>query len=185
MTPSGTPVGQVNTPSAVAVDPADNVYVAEYGGSSSLEGRVQKRDAAGNWTEIAAPGTNPGQVYAPMSLATDGMGNLYVSDLASGNNSVEGIGRIQKRDKRGTLDRAGHRRERSWTGSLPQGFGSGQCGQSLVSDTGGRTGRDGRKAGCRNGMLGELDRDRHGQARLQDRSMAPPSWRRTARATCT
>src|SRR5205823_14142377 len=55
---------------------------------------IQKRDAQGNWSIIATPGTAAGQIRDPTALAADTAGNLYVVD--SGNS------RLQKRDVQGT-----------------------------------------------------------------------------------
>jgi sugar lactone lactonase YvrE len=93
----GTATGQVYGPTALAVDAAGSLYVAEYyssfGGSWS---RIQKRDAQGNWSVIAASGFDPGQVHRATALVADAGGNLYVADRdASGNV------RIQKRDAHG------------------------------------------------------------------------------------
>jgi sugar lactone lactonase YvrE len=80
--------GEVFSPTALAVDPAGNLYVAD-------RGRIQKRDAQGNWSVIATSGAGLGQVIRPGALTVDAAGNLYVAD--SGSNE----GRIQKRDPQG------------------------------------------------------------------------------------
>jgi hypothetical protein len=71
---AGTGIGQVFQPSALAVDTAGNLYVAE-GGYDDYFGdnsRIQKRAAQGNWSILDAPGVG--------ALAADGAGNLYVAD---------------------------------------------------------------------------------------------------------
>jgi hypothetical protein len=78
----GNAIGQVDSPLALAVDGAGNLYVAEF----YSWGRIQQRDAQGNWSVIATQGSNLGQVTSPGALAVDGAGNLYVAD--SGNDRV-------------------------------------------------------------------------------------------------
>jgi DNA-binding beta-propeller fold protein YncE len=80
-------------PSRLTVDAAGNLYVADLGDGY---GRIQKRDAQGNWSVITTWGTNIGQVESPLALAVDRADNLYVADL-----SGDGLGRIQKRDAQG------------------------------------------------------------------------------------
>jgi hypothetical protein len=50
--------GEVFNLAAVAVDGAENLYVADGWGSGS---RIQKRDAQGNWSVIASDGSALGQ----------------------------------------------------------------------------------------------------------------------------
>ena len=78
------------------------LYLADLGAGSWDEGRgrVQKRDARGNWTELAASGNGPGRVRSPSGLAVDGEGSLYVTDW-SGSPPVGSRGRLQKRDAGG------------------------------------------------------------------------------------
>jgi hypothetical protein len=75
--------GDVVTPTAVAVDAAGDLYVADDG--------IQKRDAQENWSVVAMAGTQVGQVGGASALAADGLGSLFVEDA----------GRIQKRDAQG------------------------------------------------------------------------------------
>src|SRR5262245_34652119 len=63
--------GEVSLPAAVAVDAAGNLYVADWGNG----GRIQKRDARGDWSVIATYGTGLGQVVDPTSLAVDTKSN--------------------------------------------------------------------------------------------------------------
>jgi tripartite motif-containing protein 71 len=81
--------GEVFFPSALAADPTGNLYVVEDIGS-----RIYRRDAQGNWSAIANPGSAVGQVSCPTALAADASGSLYVLDQASG-------GQVQKRDALG------------------------------------------------------------------------------------
>jgi len=69
------------------VDAAGNLYVADVLDWNTGIGRVQKRDAQGNWSVIATYGTAIGQIEGPSGLAVDGAGHLYVAD--SGNDRVQ------------------------------------------------------------------------------------------------
>jgi DNA-binding beta-propeller fold protein YncE len=64
--------------SALAVDAADNLYVADGAGDNS---RIEKRDAQDNKSEIATFGDDLGEVNLDWSsgLAVDATGNLYVA----------------------------------------------------------------------------------------------------------
>jgi DNA-binding beta-propeller fold protein YncE len=79
--------GQIDYPGALAVDTAENLYVAD-----PDNGRIEKRDAQGNGSVIATYGDALGQVDTPTSLAADTAGNLYVTD------GPDNGGRVQKRD---------------------------------------------------------------------------------------
>jgi DNA-binding beta-propeller fold protein YncE len=125
---AGTGLGQVYEPTAVAVDAAGNLYVADRPGSLSgngdVDGRIQKRDAQGNWSILATAGDAPGQVDSPTGLAVGAAGDLYVADG----------GRIQKRDSQGhwsVLATAG-----SDTGqvSSPTGLAVDAVGRLYVAD---------------------------------------------------
>src|SRR5206468_2341756 len=75
-------------------------YVADQAGN----GRIQKRDAQGNWSVIAAYGIAAGQFRNAYALAVDRAGNLYVTDRGNGSGTGPGdeMGqRIQKRDTQG------------------------------------------------------------------------------------
>jgi DNA-binding beta-propeller fold protein YncE len=84
-TDGGQTVGEVFGPTALAVDGAGNLYVADYGNSGSP--RIQRRDAQGTWSLVAASGRAVGQVSGPSGLAVDSANNLYVAD--TGNNRVQ------------------------------------------------------------------------------------------------
>jgi hypothetical protein len=98
--PGGDALGQVDTPTALAVDAAGSLYVADNGrDSQGNDGRVQKRDAQGHWSVLATYGSGLGQVDTvdtPTALAVDAAGNLYVAEIHS-----LGPFRIQKRDAQG------------------------------------------------------------------------------------
>jgi tripartite motif-containing protein 71 len=76
---SGTGLGQIYQPTALAADSTGNLYVAD-------SGWIQRRDSQGNWSVIATTGSALGQVQYPSALAVDTAGNLYVAD--TGNNRV-------------------------------------------------------------------------------------------------
>lgn len=77
-----------NSPSAVAVDAARNLYVAD-----TLNGTIRKIDTndlvttlagvTGTFGSANGGGTNA-QFYAPQGIAVDGSGVLYVADTANG-----------------------------------------------------------------------------------------------------
>jgi sugar lactone lactonase YvrE len=84
-------VAQFNYPGGLAVDPATNIYVADYG-----NGLIRKVAAAGtNWVTTTIGGF-PGRTgikdgagtnslfYGPNGIAVDDGGNLYVADIAAG-----------------------------------------------------------------------------------------------------
>jgi sugar lactone lactonase YvrE len=87
----GDVLGQVDGPSALAVDTAGGLYVAESAPDDNDHSRVQKRDAQGNWSVIATTGTALGQIFGPTALAVDAAGSLYVANS----------GRIQQWDAQG------------------------------------------------------------------------------------
>src|SRR5262249_57315647 len=97
--------GEMTTPEGVGTDPSGNVYVAD-----SDNNRVQKFDSSGNFLAAWGKGVNGGSAFGictvaascragsggslggdmsfPESAATDGAGDLYITD--------PGNGRIQK-----------------------------------------------------------------------------------------
>jgi tripartite motif-containing protein 71 len=93
----GADLGRVLRTSALAVDAAGNLYVADHGVN---DGRIQRRDARGSWSVIATDGWEPGQISSPSSIAADAAGNVYVLDDPNGDFS-DSASRIQKRDAQG------------------------------------------------------------------------------------
>ncbi len=87
---------QLVQPTAVAVDAAGNLYVADFSGH-----RVRKMDAAGVITTAAGTGTSDyrgdygpatsANIFFPFGVAVDSVGNLYVAD--TGNHSVRKVDR--------------------------------------------------------------------------------------------
>ena len=75
--------GQFREPTAVATDPAGNVYVADSGNH-----RIQKFSSTGAFvTKWGSFGSGEGQFNVPCAVATDSAGNVYVAD--NGNDRVQ------------------------------------------------------------------------------------------------
>ncbi|OPH62099.1 hypothetical protein BC351_02345 [Paenibacillus ferrarius] len=87
---AGSGLGEFNSPSGIAVDSNDNIYVAD-----KLNHRIQKRDAiTGTWSKWGKNyngpnvldygwGTNPGEFHLPTGVAVDHDGNVYVADTTN------------------------------------------------------------------------------------------------------
>ncbi|GGA04150.1 hypothetical protein GCM10008018_57590 [Paenibacillus marchantiophytorum] len=87
----GSGLGEFNEPYSLAVDSAQNVYVAD-----SNNNRIQKLNVTTNvWSEWAKlggrPGSHLGEFRGPLGVAVDSSGKLYVADSANH--------RIQKLDR--------------------------------------------------------------------------------------
>lgn len=76
LAPLGSGDGQVITPRAIAIDPSDNVFVADQ------NNRVQKFNSSGVFQfKFATGGSSAGAVVAPSGVAVDRTtGDIYVSD---------------------------------------------------------------------------------------------------------
>jgi DNA-binding beta-propeller fold protein YncE len=73
-------------------DPAGNTYISD----GYINSRVAKVDKNGNWLmSFGEPGSGPGQLNTPHSIAADAQGNIYVAD--------RGNRRIQVFDGNGKL----------------------------------------------------------------------------------
>jgi uncharacterized protein (TIGR03437 family) len=76
---------ELNSPAGLVVDPAGNVYIADYGNST-----VRKVDTSGMITTVAGTGTwgnsgdggpaNKATLAHPVALAIDTAGNIYIAD---------------------------------------------------------------------------------------------------------
>jgi len=74
------PDARLYYPRALAIDAADNLYVADTSG-----GRVVKFNPAGQQVQIyGSPGTGPGQIREPSGVAVDAAGAIWVPDIANG-----------------------------------------------------------------------------------------------------
>jgi streptogramin lyase len=69
--------GQFRQPTDVTWDPAGNIYISD----GYINARVAKYDANGDWVKsFGEPGTGPGQLNTPHSIASDAKGDIYVAD---------------------------------------------------------------------------------------------------------
>ena len=66
---------EFNSPSGVALDSKDNLYVADTGNN-----RIQKIQPDGNITVIGNFGHGLGEFHQPSGIALDSKDNLYVAD---------------------------------------------------------------------------------------------------------
>ena len=68
--------GEFNSPSGIAIDASNNVYVID-----QLNCRIQKFDSIGTYiSQFGSCGSGEMQFIAPTNLAVDGSGNIYVVD---------------------------------------------------------------------------------------------------------
>jgi DNA-binding beta-propeller fold protein YncE len=89
--------GQFRQVTDMAWDAAGNTYISD----GYINSRIAKIDKDGNWIKSwGEPGTGPGQLNTPHSIATDESGHVYVAD--------RGNGRIQVFDKDGNYLREIH-----------------------------------------------------------------------------
>jgi hypothetical protein len=78
----------------MAWDPQGNVYISD----GYINSRVGKADKDGNWLmSFGEPGSGPGQLNTPHSIAADKDGNIFVAD--------RGNRRIQVFDQNGKVER--------------------------------------------------------------------------------
>ena len=105
--------GRLRAPVGVAVDGADNVYIADLGND-----RIRKVDATGTITTIAGTGergfsgdggpATEAQLNFPVGVAVDGADNVYIADF--------GNDRIRKVDATGTITTIAGTGERGYSG---------------------------------------------------------------------
>ena len=91
---AATAAAQLNSPTGVALDSANNLYIAD-----TSNHRIRKADSAGTLTTVAGDGTAgfsgaggaaaAAQLNSPTGVALDGAGNLYIADW--GNNSIRKV----------------------------------------------------------------------------------------------
>jgi sugar lactone lactonase YvrE/4-amino-4-deoxy-L-arabinose transferase-like glycosyltransferase len=75
----GTGKGQFDTPRAIAIDSAGNIFVADTGNK-----RIEKFSPTGTFLSIiGAKGSGPGELVDPNGIAVDRSGNIYVAETGS------------------------------------------------------------------------------------------------------
>ena len=86
--------GQFRQPTDVTWDPQGDIFISD----GYINSRVAKFDKDGHWIKsFGEPGSGPGQLNTPHSIASDTKGNIYVAD--------RGNRRIQVFDSDGILQR--------------------------------------------------------------------------------
>ena len=86
--------GQFRQPTDVTWDTQGNIFLSD----GYINSRVAKYDKDGHWVKsFGEPGSGPGQLNTPHSIAADAKGNIYVAD--------RGNRRIQVFDPDGKLER--------------------------------------------------------------------------------
>jgi sugar lactone lactonase YvrE len=123
----GEALGQVRSPSALAVGGVGNLYVAD------LSQGIQKRDAQGNWSTIALAGDALGQVDA---LAVDTAGKPYVAGYHYDSATGTYPSRIQKRDAQGSWSVIATDGSALGQVSSPSGLAVDAADNLYVADTG-------------------------------------------------
>ena len=133
---------QLRCPSSVATDGSGNLYIVD-----SCNSRIRKVDPAGIITTVAGTGEHgdggdggpatEAQLRSPNSVATDGTGNLYISDY--------GNSRIRKVDSSGIITTIAGTGERGFAGDggpavqaqldHPLGVAVDAAGNLYISDT--------------------------------------------------
>jgi sugar lactone lactonase YvrE len=79
----GNSTGQFNNPSSIAVDSADNIYVAD-----TYNHRIQKFNSTGDFqSQFGSFGSGDGQFDMPSDVSFDSIGNILVVD--SGNHRIQ------------------------------------------------------------------------------------------------
>jgi hypothetical protein len=122
---NGSGDGQFNGPAGIAIDSADNVYVADTGNH-----RIQKFNSAGTFiTKWGTSGSGNGQFTFPGGVSVSSSGTVFVAD--SGNS------RIQSFTNTGTFNEAfGVNGSGDGEFSSPQDVAADSLGNIFVADTG-------------------------------------------------
>jgi len=89
--------GQFRQPTDVTWDPQGNIYISD----GYINSRIAKFDRNGDWVmSFGEPGSGPGQLNTPHSLASDAKGNIYVADRGNQRIQVfDGSGKLQREIK--------------------------------------------------------------------------------------
>ena len=117
---TGSGDGQFQFPTAIAVGPSGNIYVAD-----SDNSRVQKFTKDGNFlTKWGAKGTGDGQFDKPFFIAVDGSGNVWIADQLG-----NGTHRMQKFDVEGKF-------LAKWTRNIMTPSSAGYCGAVAIDSLG-------------------------------------------------
>jgi uncharacterized protein (TIGR03437 family) len=128
-------------PISVAVDSADNLYIAEFSGN-----RVRKVDTSGRITTFAGGhlflnGNGDGglasnsELNAPMSLAFDVAGNLYIGDVTERRvRKVDTSGIITTLAGNGSANSSGDGGSATMAGLYPVGLAADTVGNLFIAD---------------------------------------------------
>ncbi|HWW74069.1 MAG TPA: PxKF domain-containing protein, partial [Pyrinomonadaceae bacterium] len=122
---AGSADGQLNGPTGLAIDAADNLYVSEIGNN-----RVQVFNSSFTFVrKFGTAGSGNGQFNTPMGVTVDASGNIYVADT--------GNSRTQKFDSLGNFVSAcGANGSGNEEFAGPQGIAVDSAGNVYVSDSG-------------------------------------------------
>ncbi len=110
----------LNSPAAIAVDPAGDVFIAD-----TNNNRIVEVNAQGTASVVAITGLSPASLSSPSGIAIDGAGNLYIAD--TGNVRVV----IVSPSGAGSVISTG-----SATLCTPQGVALDQSGDIFIADSG-------------------------------------------------
>lgn len=119
---------QLNSPSALVVDTSGNIYIADW-----LNSRIRKVDRNGIITTVAGGGSNfgenepaVGEYLAPVGVAIDSFGNLYIADATNGSFVSQCDCRIRKVNTSGMISTV--------AGNGGGGFYTGDNGAAISAD---------------------------------------------------
>ncbi len=116
--------GQFRQPTDVTWDPQGNIFISD----GYINARVAKYDANGDWVKsFGEPGTAPGQLNTPHSIASDKDGNIYVADR--GNRRIQVFSNDGALKKVITIDVPVPADAKPWFGNQPsEAAGKAQSG---------------------------------------------------------